>query len=194
MIPLVLVFDHLAVIDQSWYVPFSAFPFRILGTIPVEDAIWGLLLGFFIILFYEHFLDRGSDVVLHPHMRFVFAFFSVLLIVFFLVLAIRPDFHIPYLYFLGGIFLILLPTVAMLAMHPELIKKVAITSAYFFPLGLLVELVGLRLNQWSFPGTNFIGYVELLGYRFPFEEFFFYFVLFAACVLAFYEFFDDDNR
>jgi hypothetical protein len=61
-------------------------------------------------------------------------------------------------------------------------------------LALMFELTGLELQLWTFPGTHFIGWVDLLGYKFPFEEFFFWFVLSAITILSYYEFFDDNRK
>jgi hypothetical protein len=49
------------------------------------------------------------------------------------------------------------------------------------------------LGQWSFPG-KFIGWIDLFGVRFPFEEFLIWIVLGAAGVLAWYELFDDRTK
>jgi len=61
-------------------------------------------------------------------------------------------------------------------------------------LSFTYELTALHLGLWSFPGEHFIGWVDILGYRFPFEEFFFFIVLASIAGLAYYEFFDDDQK
>src|SRR5581483_715107 len=37
----VLLIDHMAVLDLSWYVPTTMFNFRIFNTVPIEDLFWG---------------------------------------------------------------------------------------------------------------------------------------------------------
>lgn len=50
------------------------------------------------------------------------------------------------------------------------------------------------LGQWTFPGDQFIGWVNMLGVRFPFEELLFWFMLAAIGILSYYEFFDDNRK
>ncbi len=119
----------------------------------------------------------------------------ILLLVFFAALIIKPSLLvIPYAYLWIGIVFALLPTITFLSFFPRLLSKYVKTASYFFLLSILFELTGLQLNQWNFPGSNFIGWVELFGRRFPFEEFFFWFVMTAIAVLCYYEFFDDDRK
>ena len=67
-------------------------------------------------------------------------------------------------------------------------------AAYFFYLTLVYELTALTLGWWSFPSSQFIGWVEIAGIRFPFEEFFFWLVLFSAWIVSAYEFSIDDEK
>jgi hypothetical protein len=101
--------------------------------------------------------------------------------------------RIEYFYLKGGITLVLLPTIAFLVTFPGFVSKFFKTATYFFYAGLLQELTALQLGHWSFPGKNFIGWITILGYRFPYEELFFWLIVFSSCVLAYFEFFDDDE-
>ena len=70
----------------------------------------------------------------------------------------------------------------------------ALAAVYFGLLSLIWELVAVPLKQWSFPGTQFIGWIDLFGVRFPFEEFFGWVVLFAVSILSYYELFDEECK
>jgi hypothetical protein len=76
---------------------------------------------------------------------------------------------------------------------PRLFSKYVKAISYFFALFILLELTGVHLNQWVFPG-EFIGWVELFGIKFPFEEFFFFIILGSAVILSYYEVFADDRK
>ncbi|HBC45391.1 TPA: hypothetical protein DCZ81_04450, partial [Candidatus Collierbacteria bacterium] len=76
----------------------------------------------------------------------------------------------------------------------RLISKYIKIALYFFVLSFLFEITAIQLNQWSFPGNHFIGWVEIFGYRFPIEEFFFYFIMCSVGAISYYEFFDDDRK
>lgn len=194
-IPFGFFIDYIATLDHSWFVPTTIFPFRLLGIVPVEDLIWAFFLVYNIVIFYEHFLDKGKHELLDKRMKYLLWPLLIIVILFILILFTEPDFLIiPYAYLWMGITLIFLPTVTFLSFFPRLLSKYVKTASYFFLHGIMFELTGLQLYQWTFPGENFVGWVELFGYRFPFEEFFFYFILFAVCILSYYEFFDDDRR
>src|SRR5690242_14110983 len=57
-IPFGIVIDYIVSIDGGWYVPNSLFP-MILKVIPAEDLIFGVLLVYAIIMFFEHFMHHG---------------------------------------------------------------------------------------------------------------------------------------
>lgn len=59
-IPIILFTDYIATISGAWLVPKTIFPFRLLGVIPIEDFIWGLLFIYSVVIFYEHFLNKGK--------------------------------------------------------------------------------------------------------------------------------------
>lgn len=194
-IPFVIFTDYIAVSDRSWFVPSTVFPVRLLGLVPIEDLIWAFFLVYSVVIFYEHFLDKGKHELVDKRMKYLFWPLITLLLVFFITLFTRPELLvIPYAYLWIGVILILLPSITFLSFFPRLLSKYVKTASYFFLLALLFELTGLELNQWTFPGNNFIGWVELFGYRFPFEEFFFWFVMSAIGILSYYEFFDDDRK
>lgn len=195
-VPFSLVVDYLAVVDKSWFVPNTIFGSRFLGVIPIEDFVWGFLWVFFATLFYEYFLDRGSGKDrINKNIKYLIIFLLSLLIIFFLFLFISPDLlNIKYFYLKVGIVLVLVPVITVLSFFPKLAGKYLKIGVYFFGLSLLFELVGLRTNQWTFPGSHFIGYIELFGLKFPFEEFLFWLVLGVAAVLSYYEFFVDDKK
>lgn len=195
-IPLGIVVDSLAVLDKSWHIPTTLFSFRLLGLVPVEDLIWLFLLVFFGIMFYEYFLDLGKKKDrISKNIKYLIGFLISLLVVFLIFFFINSALlHIKYFYLKMGIILALLPPVTFLSFFPSLLSKFVKTSVYFFGLLLLHELVALQTGQWIFPGQNFIGFVKLLGLRFPFEEFLFFIVLATAAGLSYYEFFVDDRR
>jgi hypothetical protein len=195
-VPLVIFVDYIATINGAWFVPHTVFPFRLFGAIPLEDFVWMFLATFNILIFYEHFLDKGKQELVDKRMKYLIWPLFVILLVFFLTLLTRPELLvIPYAYLWIGVIFSFLPSVTFLSFFPRLLSKYVKTASYFFVVGIIFELTGLHLNNWKFVDNgNFIGWVELFGYRFPFEEFFFLFVIGVISVLSYYEFFDDDRK
>lgn len=193
-VPVMIVFDYLAALDKVRLVP-SIFPVRLYGVVPLEEIIFGALLVYNIVLFYEYFIDKGKNKYKSGRLKyFAFGGASILLLSLVFFSAIPEALQIRYLYLKVGVLFILLPAVAFLSFFPKLISKFVRAGGYFFVLAFLFELTALKLHYWSFPGEHFIGWVEVFGYRFPFEEFFFWFILFAVALLSYYEFFADDTK
>jgi lycopene cyclase domain-containing protein len=194
-IPFTIIIDYIAVHDKSWFVPETIFNFRLLGIIPIEDFVWGFLLVYTIIIFYEHFLNKSKHNLIDKRMKYFILPMICVLTIFFVLLLAKPEFlMIKYAYFWIGLILMLLPSIAFLSFFPKLASKYIKTATYFFALAFLFELTGLHLGQWTFPGTHFIGYIEILNIKFPLEEFFYWFVIGAIAILSYYEFFDDDRK
>jgi hypothetical protein len=186
------IIDYLAHQDGSWF-NFSITGIRFLNSYPIEDFVWGILYFFYVLFIYEYFFER--EKILKVPKKFIR--FEVLGVVLAVVgtglFYIFPTFSIPYFY-AGSmvIFGIFIPGLILCA-HPRLLNKMILLALYFIPLSFLYEWVANYKVQWTFPGKNFIGYVELVGVTFPFEEMV-WLVIVPAATALYFEFFADDDR
>jgi hypothetical protein len=190
----IIFIDYLAVKNKAWFVPHSVFSFRLFGLIPIEDFIWGFLGVYLVVIFYEYFLDRRDEKRAKDYLHVLAIILSLLVLILFVFIFSNPDLlYIPYIYLWLGLVLFLLPLLTTVSFFPRLFSKYVKAISYFFALFILLELTGVHLNQWVFPG-EFIGWVELFGIKFPFEEFFFFIILGSAVILSYYEVFADDRK
>jgi hypothetical protein len=193
-IPFGIIVDYIVTIDYGWYVPKTLFPL-ILGVVPVEDIIFVLLLVYAIIMFFEHLIHHGKHKILSNSMKYLILLITTIVILFSLILVTKPKFlELPYSYLWTGIIFIIIPFVIYILKFPRMISKFVIVGSYFFMTALIFELVALNLNQWTFPGNNFIGFISIFGYSFPIEELLFFMVFFSSGMLAWYEFYDDKKE
>jgi hypothetical protein len=148
------------------------------------------------IMFYEYFLDTHRDrKIWRVRMKYLLGVASVFFVLFIFLFFVYPSaLHLPFFYLWVGLIFFLLPVVVELFRRPKLSGKIFIVAGYFFLVALVYEITALKLGWWSFPGPDFIGWVEIVGARFPFEEFFFWLVLTAAAAISLYEFYDDDEK
>jgi len=196
-IPFTIVIDYIANVTRAWIVPVSIFSYKFLGHIALEMFLWAILYSYFIIMFYEHFLDKSvSKKYYTKNTRYLVILMLVLVGIFFLFLIAKPTIlHIPYSYLVMGIVFGAIPLVAAVLNFPRLISKFLKTGAYFFFLALTYEITALKAGWWDFPTEGeFIGWISFLGIRFPFEELLVWIMLTAIAVLAYYEYFDDDKK
>jgi hypothetical protein len=194
-VPQSVFFDTLAAINGSWVVPNSIFQFRLFGVATVEVYFFALLWALYAILFYEHFLDGGKrGDTLSARMNYLVCLFVALLIyVAWGFLFDNHLLHIPYFYALVGAFFVAIPLIAFIVFYPFFWRKFALIGVYFFYLLFLFELAALATGQWIFPGSDFIGFVRLFGFRLPIEEVAIWMLLATASLLSYYEFFGDDR-
>lgn len=166
--PFAIVMNYAAVQDGSWYVPTTIFPFRLMGYSPIEDSILGFFLIYAAVICYEHFLDKGRHKLIDKKMKYFIWPFSLLIILFFSLFVTHPEFlKIKFAYFWIGIIFLALPIIATISVFPKLLSKYLKVGSYFAILLSLFEYTGISLNQWVFPGKNFIGWISYLGYKIP---------------------------
>jgi len=197
-LPVGIVVDYIAELTGIWYVPHSVFgSFRLFGIMTPDVLLWGILQTYFVLIFYETFLEEKCTPKLYSSNFKYFLILGILaLSAFVLLYFYNPSLlNIDYFYLKGGIVVVFLPAACMLLKFPKFWSRFLNMGAYFFMFNFIYELTGVRLGQWSFPAENqFIGIVDIMGIRFAFEEIFFWMILLAMAIVAFYEFFDDDKK
>lgn len=195
---IVIVIDYICEVTGTWFIPYSIFgDHRFLGKITFDIMIWFYLYVYFIVMYYEYFLEHKSkDKLYTPKLKYLYAYFTSILILFLSIFLINHNWFlkIRYFYMIFGIIIGLLPIVVVLFEFPNLLTKFVKTGVYFFFLSMIYEITAVSLNQWSFPGRDFIGHVKVFNTIFPFEELFFWIILGSISILCYYEFFDDDIK
>ena len=197
ILPFMVIVDYIAEATQAWLwpLPQSMFP-KLFNYVWVEVLVWVFLHIYIVIMFYQYFFekhilkrfwDRKSEEVLLGTI-----FISVL---FMLVLIVYPKaLHIPYWYLVFGTLGILPAVIFEDLKYPMVFQKLLKTAMYFFYINFTYEITALKIGWWSFPSTQFIGYVSFFGVTFPFEEFFFWIVLFTLAALSYYEYFFNKEK
>ncbi|OGY89760.1 MAG: hypothetical protein A2927_03360 [Candidatus Komeilibacteria bacterium RIFCSPLOWO2_01_FULL_45_10] len=209
-LPLVAIVDYIMVVSRGWLIVSSIFSQRFLGVVAWEQFIWGVLFVFFLLMFYEYFLDRPekksifemlkiSRPDVHQLVRRAMQDFTWLLFFLFSLFIIafltEPNFlkiHYPYL--IIGTIIVLLPLSLFLFKFPNFWLRFLKATCYFAYLAVVVEYIGVKLNHWIFPGQEYLSVLPFFNFLIPFEEYFFYIILSAAGILTYYEFFDDDKK
>ncbi len=180
---------------KQWYVV-SMFDYRLFGLIALEDIPYFFFYLYFPIIFWEHFYEKQvKERIWGKRMTgfaMLFIFGSIIIVSAFLW---APHLlQIPYFYFIGTILFLAIPLALELIAHPRLKLKFLRVALYFAYVGILYELTALKLGQWYFPSEKFFGWIVILGLHFPIEELFAWMILGSSGILAWYEYFDDDNR
>ena len=196
-VPSLLVIDYIGFQSGQWVVPDTIFPFKIFKIVPIEDSLWAFFISYEIVMFYEYFLDaqKKGEYLKKKFIPLLFIAYFIPFLWFLFGFKFPALFKIKYFYILWGSVLLLIPLLLFLFKYPKLIGKFFIVGVYFFYLNFAYELSALALNWWHFPRTgDFLGWINVGQLFFPFEEFFFYVMLFSIGWLVWYEYFDDDRK
>lgn len=194
-LPFFLVFDYIAYVDLTWYVPNSLLRF-LQNTTTIEEILWIFLWMYFAIMFWEYFLDRSkAKEKFSKFLKYFIILISVLVTGLFLAYVLKKEILVqPYFYLKLGLIFVLIPLVAFLMKFPRLLRKILLIGAYFSFVSLLFEYVGLRNGHWYFPGEHYLGVMNFFGNVLPYDELIFWIVLGVPSVIVWYEFFADDRR
>jgi hypothetical protein len=191
-LPISVVANYLAIADKTWFVNSTIFPVRILNGIPIDDMIFMFIYTYTLVIFYEHFLDKGKHELIDTRMKYLVWPIVIIFILFFILVLGKNNLAIPYSYFWGGLIVLVPVTATMIAICPRILSKYVKVGAYFFILGLIFILLGVHLNLWEYPGTHFIGWLHFGSTRFPIEELMYWLILLAIGIISYFEFFDNN--
>ncbi len=187
------IFDFLETLNKGWLVSRLIIPWKIFGVLPVDDYLTFFLMTFFIVIFYEHFLDDEKRKLVSENIMWALIPSLIILLALIIFFPINPNlFSIPYVYLVGGTIAII-PTAIISFYKPKLFVKFLKIAASFFFVWLITDIVALKTGAWYYPG-EYVGKVQIFGAIFPFEELFFWMMLYASSIVAYYELFVDDLR
>lgn len=198
ILPFMIIVDYVAERTGAWLwpLPDSVLPFRLFDHVSIEVLLWVFLHVYIVIMFYQYFFEKTVIKKLWDRRSKEFLLGTTFIFVLFLLtLIIYPKaLHIPYWYLVFGTVGILPVVIFEELEYPMVFPKLLKTAMYFFYLNFTYEVTALKIGWWSFPSQQFIGYISFFGVTFPFEEFFFWIVLFTLAVLSYYEYFFNKER
>lgn len=183
------IFDFIVTFNQGWIVSGLVFKYRLFDFYPIDDILGFMIMTFAIVVFYEHFLDSYRSQRISPLIyRALVPSLIVWAVVIILYYANPLLLKLPYAYLITGLFAIVIP-IRVSIIKPRFIK----IGIYFFFVWFVIELICLMTGGWFFPGQYF-GTVQVFSVTFPLEEFVFWFMLYAAAIVAYYEYYEDGLR
>ncbi|MBI4973411.1 hypothetical protein HZC27_02250 [Candidatus Roizmanbacteria bacterium] len=103
-IPFTFIFDYLIAKDRGWYIVNSVFPWRLFDIVVIEQFIWCFLYIYYIVMFYEYFLDKKEKKtifhlfpkikdVISPNMEY-FSLFMFMALAFFYSLCLYKSINL----------------------------------------------------------------------------------------------------
>lgn len=196
--PVMIIIEYIGYYSLAWSFPSSIFSIEIFGVVILEVIFWVFFNVYYVIIFYESFLDHHiTHKLWNPKLKYFLIGTLLLFSIFSFLVFNKINLNIPYFYLLFGLILFALPIGLQLINYSntkKVIIKMLKASAYFFYLSFIYEIIALRYGWWSFPSSTYIGWLEIFGVRFPLEELIWWILLFAFAVMVYYEYFEDDEK
>ncbi|MCF7794879.1 hypothetical protein K9M50_00770 [Patescibacteria group bacterium] len=166
---------------------------RPFGLIPLENMLFAFLNFFWILSFYEFFLDTQKEKIdlskRFKILSLLCLFLSIIVygLFFFNSEIIKIDYHVIALIFL-------LPILIILGFKtPKLFKKTLIPTVFFAFVFFVYEIVSLLIGHWWWPG-NYLLPISISGIIFPIDDVIIWYLLSTPALILGYEFFADDNK
>jgi len=184
-------FDFIVTYNKGWIVSDLVIPYRLFGFYPIFDDILGfMLMTLFIIVFYEHFLDDYKLSTVSPNIWKAITPALIISVLMLILYIIEPNLlKIPYIYLVTGL-LAIIKLVSVGVSKKKFLIKFLYISIFFFFVWFTLELICLANGGWYFPG-QYVGEVTMGNLMFPLEELIFWFMLYSATIVAFYEYYED---
>ena len=175
---------------DSWDVQ-SVLP-RILGIIPIENMIFAFLNFFWVLSFYEYFINKDSHRKISKKFKYLVMLFSIFsLIVFSLYFCDEKLIAINY--FTMAVITLIIPSIIIFSLNPQLLKKTIIPMIFFAFTFFIYEIVSLINKNWWWPG-KYLFSLNLLGNVFPLDDIVIWYFLSTIALIGGYEFFADDFK
>jgi hypothetical protein len=182
--------ELMARLKDVWDVT-SSFP-RPFGLIPLENMLFAFLNFFWVLSFYEYFIDK--DLVSRINKRFkylVFIFVIFSIIVFSLFFYQRN--LVAANYFAIAFLSLIIPAGIIFKKNLKLLKKTILPTLFFAVVFFVYELVSLKVGSWFWPGEYLLP-VIIWGEIFPLDDIIIWYFLSTPALIGGYEFFMDDFR
>ncbi len=182
--------ELMARVVDAWDVQ-SILP-RLFGIAPLENILFAFLNFFWVLSFYEYFVDKDKKERLSRRFHLIILLFSLLSLVVFSLFLINPGF-IGVNYYLLAVIVLIIPGALIFYHNPHLLRKVWLPTVFFAYVFFLYEIVSLIIGSWWWPG-NYLLTVSVQGNVFPIDDVIIWYVLSTPVLIGGYEFFVDDGK
>jgi hypothetical protein len=164
---------------------------RILGLIPLENMLFAFLNIFWVLSFYEYFVERETKKISKKFKYLVIIFILFSLIIFSIYLY-NPKL-IAMNYFTMATIILIIPSIILFSHNPHLIKKTILPTIFFALVFFIYEIVSLKIGSWWWPGKYLVEFT-MFGKVFPLDDVIIWYFLSTITLIGGYDFFADNNK
>ncbi|MGM0482501.1 MAG: hypothetical protein ACQEP6_01400 [Patescibacteria group bacterium] len=167
----------------------TVFP-EILGFIPIENMIFAFLNFFWVLTFYEYFVDKDKSANISAKFKYLIGMFCGVSILVYGLYAYDQQL-VALSYFQLALLILFIPALVLFSKNPKLLKKTILTTFFFAVVFFAYELVALKIGNWWWPGEYLFTFT-VWGEIFPLDDVIIWYFLSTPVLIGGYEFFVDD--
>lgn len=165
---------------------------RIFGLIPIENMIFAFLNFFWVLTFYEYFVDKDTKNTISSKFKYLidlFVFFSSLIMILYYIspLLLKTN------YIGFSVIILIIPAILIFRRNVSLLKKTILVTIFFAIVFFIYEIVSLYVGSWWWPGKYYLPTV-IFGKIFPIDDVIVWYFLSTPALIGGYEYFMDDNK
>lgn len=175
---------------NSWDVQ-STLP-RMFGILPLENIIFAFINFFWVLTFYEYFIDNDLKMKIPSKFKYLVAIFSIFSLIIFILYFYNSKL-VKMNYFVIAIITLLIPSIIIFSKNLQLIKKTFIPVLFFAVVFFIYESVSLLNGNWWWPG-EYLFSINFIGKTFPLDDIIIWYFLSTISLIGGYEFFMDDFK
>jgi hypothetical protein len=165
---------------------------RVLGIIPLENMLFAFLNIFWVLSFYEYFVDKDTTKTISRKFKYLIMLFCLFSLIIFSVYFYKPKL-IAMNYFTTAIIILIIPSIIIFSKKLGILKKTILPTLFFALVFFIYEVVSLKVGNWWWPGQYLIP-AKLFGIIFPIDDVIIWYFLSTITLIGGYEFFADDGK
>jgi hypothetical protein len=164
---------------------------RLFGIIPLENMLFAFLNIFWVLSFYEYFVDRETKKI-SKKFRYLIMLFCLFSLIIFGIYFYNKEL-IAMNYFTTAIIILIIPSIIIFSKNPSILKKTILPTFFFAVVFFIYELVSLKVGSWWWPGEYLLP-IKIFGETFPLDDVIIWYLLSTITLIGGYEFFADNSK
>ena len=182
--------ELMARLADAWDVQ-SVLP-RLLGIAPLENILFAFLNFFWVLSFYEYFVDADRGPRFSRFFRWIILLYCLFFLLVFTLFFVRPGLvRVDYSFL--AILILIVPGIIIFRARPRLLAKTWLPLVFFAYVFFIYEIVSLLIGSWWWPG-HYLFPLDIYGHVFPLDDVLIWYILSTPVLIGGYEFFVDDGR
>jgi hypothetical protein len=165
---------------------------RLFGIAPLENILFAFLNFFWVLCFYEYFIDKDLSYKISKRLRLIILGYCLLALIIFSLYFINPGL-VTINYSLLALIILIVPGIIIFYLNPKILKKTWLPTLFFAYVFFLYEVISLIIGSWWWPG-EYLWPINLAGKVFPLDDVIIWYLLSTPVLIGGYEFFVDDNK